>query len=508
MNVIGLPSIWLSGICRFPAHGVERLGVVSVIDLGQEPSGVPCAMLRAARVAWQDIQGKLRAIIGADDYQSWVSPLMLIGADERLVRLAAPNVYASARVRTDHLPRILSVWRDADTLRRSLIIEVQSQDQRREAARLRREREPAADEAAATPARALGEDWLAPAQPMEFAGNGRSFANFETGESNCVAVALARKLAEEPSRGDSVYLHGLNGVGKTHLLESVAARSRELYPDRKVVVVAAANFLNAFQSALRDRDTGPFKEALRSADLLLVDDIQLICGKAATQDELFQTIADLVSRGRSVLCTGDVPAEALEGPTPRMRGLLLGGFTQRIGEPDYALRRAIAARKAGELRQRRAGFELCETALDLVAARVLGTGRAVEGTMKQIFAASALLGREATMDVVTSVLSDAPLPAPRGLTVEGIKRKVALHYNLKLEDLVSASRLRSLARPRQVAMYLARKLTGRSFPDIGSRFGKRDHTTVIHAVRRIEELASSSPAFASELREIERKVAA
>jgi chromosomal replication initiator protein len=290
------------------------------------------------------------------------------------------------------------------------------------------------------------------------------------------------------------------------LLEAIAHQLRETAPRRKVLMLTAQRFLNEFQSALRDRDTAPFKAALRGSDVLLIDDLQIICGKTATQDEFFQTLGELVSRGRTVICSADAPAEALQGLNARMRCILQGGFTARIGEPDFALRRAIATRKMEELNGRSNGFSLPAEALDLIAARITGTGRAIEGTIKQVFAASALIGREADMEVVVEALSGNWSPPEKSVPVDVIKRRVAAFFDLTLDDLVSARRHRAVARPRQIAMYFCKRLTRRSFPDIGQRFGGRDHTTVMHAVKRIEELAAGDATFAAELVEIGRKI--
>jgi chromosomal replication initiator protein len=271
-------------------------------------------------------------------------------------------------------------------------------------------------------------------------------------------------------------------------------------------MLTAQRFLNEFQAALRERDTGPFKAALRGTDVLLIDDLQLICGKSATQDEFFQTLGDLVSRGRTVVCSADTPIETLDGLNSRMRCILQGGFTARINEPDFALRRAIAARKVSELNSRSHGFSLDAEALDMIAARVIGTGRAIEGTIKQVFAASALIGREADMEVVSEALSDNWKAPEKSVPVETIKRRVAAYFDLSLEDIVSQRRHRAVARPRQIAMYFCKRLTRRSFPDIGQRFGGRDHTTVMHAVKRVEELALTDAAFAAELVEVGRKI--
>jgi chromosomal replication initiator protein len=456
----------------------------------------PHEALLLASTLWAAALPRLRSEFGRDAFKAWIEPLRICECDATSVTLGAPNAYAVSRLTTDYLHRLQARWSSLDASgRRVRLMVAQFSD--------------VAEVEVLTPSiEGVEPDMFAnvPSDPFDLTASVRTFANFEVGEANRVAVAIARRVAEEPGNGDVVYFYGLHGAGKTHLLEAIAHELRETAPRRKVLMLTAQKFLNEFQSALRDRDTGPFKAALRSSDVLLIDDLQLICGKSATQDEFFQTLDDLVSRGRTVVCSADVSPEALQGLNARMRCVLQGGFTAKIGDPDFVLRRAIAARKVGELAARRGTFLLPSEALDLIAARVVGTGRAVEGAIKQVFAASALIGREADMEVVVEALSGSWTAPEKSVPVDTIKRRVAAFFDLSLEDLISQRRHRAVARPRQIAMYFCKRLTRRSYPDIGQRFGGRDHTTVMHAVKRIEELATSDAAFAAELVEIGRKI--
>ncbi len=478
-----------------PTAGPTDQICVPVVQVAAEGFLVDHAALVAATRLWSVLLPRLRGELGADTYKAWIEPLRVHGADHASVIIGAPNAYAVSRLTTDYLHRIQARWSSLDPTGRRVRVVI--------ADMLEAIKVPIEVEAEASKTSAYFD---IPDDPIELAATARTFDNYEVGDANRVAVAIARGVAETPGSGDVVYVHGLHGAGKTHLLEAIAGYLREHSPRRRVLMLTAQRFLNEFQSALRERDTGPFKAALRGTDILLIDDLQLICGKSATQDEFFQTLDDLVSRGRTVVCSADVPIDALMGLNSRMRCVLQGGFTARIGEPDYALRRAIAARKVSELNLRRGTFTLPAEALDLIAARVTGTGRSVEGAIKQVFAASALIGREADMEVVVEALSGNWSPPEKSVPVDTIKRRVAAFYDLSLDDLISQRRHRAIARPRQIAMYFCKRLTRRSFPDIGQRFGGRDHTTVMHAVKRIEELATSDTAFAAELVEIGRKI--
>ena len=453
---------------------------------------------------WANALPRLRSELGADAYRAWIEPLRLLSLDAGAVTFGAPNGYAVSRLTTEYLHRLQARWSAVDPAGRRVKLVVADPDQ------TSADLEATTNQTAHAPADDTGVhgalDVAGVLEPIELSAFAKTFANYEVGEANQVAVAIARGLSEEPSSGDLVYFHGLHGVGKTHLLEAIAAQIREKSPKKRVLLLTAQRFLNEFQAALRDRETVPFKAALRGADILLIDDLQLICGKTATQDEFFQTLDDLISRGRTVVCTADVAIDGLQGLNARMRCVLQGGFIAKINEPDFALRRAIAKRKASELNARRGGFDLPDEAIDMIAARVTGTGRAVEGALKQVFAASALIGREASMELVVEALAGNWSPPEKSVPVETIKRRVAAFYDMSLEDLISQRRHRAVARPRQVAMYFCKRLTRRSFPDIGQRFGGRDHTTVMHAVKRIEDLAAQDVAFAAELQEIGRKI--
>jgi chromosomal replication initiator protein len=480
---------------NFPPVSGTSLGRAPLQENASKEVGTKVAAkdVASAAVLWATALPRLRGELGGDVYKAWIEPLRVCAVDGTSVTIGAPNGYAVTRLTIDYLHRLQARWSALDPLGRRIrlvVTEIATDD-----AHLQDSASP--DEASIT---------SQSDEPIELCAPARTFANYEVGEANRVAVAVAKRVAEEPGSGDVVYFHGLHGAGKTHLLEAISNHLRETAPRRKVLMLTAQRFLNEFQSALRERDTAPFKAALRGTDVLLIDDLQLICGKTATQDEFFQTLGDLVSRGRTVVCSADVPIETLEGLNSRMRCVLQGGFTARINEPDFALRRAIAARKVSELNSRSNGFSLPGEALDMIAARVVGTGRAIEGTIKQVFAASALIGREADMEVVVEALSDSWKAPEKSVPVETIKRRVAAFFDLSLEDLVSQRRHRAVARPRQIAMYFCKKLTRRSFPDIGQRFGGRDHTTVMHAVKRIEELALTDATFAAELAEVGRKI--
>lgn len=450
-----------------------------------------------ARAIWAAIAPRLRSILGALDFKAWIAPLKIIEADEKIIIFYAANAFARSRIRTEYLHRLQKIWNDFDPKQRRMIIECAHKEnpicEKIETEKL--ENQPK-----------FSQSIIIENEPIDIALSPKTFENFEVGNSNKVAVALAKRIAVEAPNSEICYFYGYNGVGKTHLLSAIANQSHLSHNNKKIVSLSAQRFLNMFQTALRDKDTLSFKEGLRAADILLIDDVQLICGKPATQEELFQTIMDLVNAGKNVILTGDVPIEGLMGLTPRMKGILLGGFNVRIEDPDFELRRKIALRKAQEFAIKRKDFAPPQEAFDLIAARIIGTGRAIEGAIKQIFASSALVGQEATMEVVIEAIGERFPQPEKSVPVDTIKKRVAQHFDISLEDLIGSRRHISVARPRQIAMYFCKKFTKRSYPDIAARMGGRDHTTVMHAVKRIEELASIDPKFSSELQILANKI--
>lgn len=464
-----------------------------------------------AKLKWQTLEPRLKSVLGVGDFKAWIAPLALVKTDENNIYFIAPNAFARSRIRTEYLHRLQAIWSDFDINKRRIIIDI-AVNKASLSDEVKLEDLSAANIKSYI-AKSEANNEINPAnsfvtEPVDFSLLPKTFDNFEEGASNKIAIAISKRIATETSLGEIVCIHGVNGVGKTHLLSAISQLSQKLHPNKKIVSLSSQRFLNLFQAALRDKDTSIFKEGLRNADILLLDDIQLICGKPATQDEFFQTLSDLVPRGKSVVCTADVPPEALIGLTPRMMGILQSGFNVRMSEPDFELRRKIAINKVKEFALKRADFKLDDPSFDLIAARIIGTGRVIEGAVKQIFASSALIGQEATMEVVAEAIGDRLPKTTKNVPVDTIKKRVAAHFDISLDDLVGTRRHISVARPRQIAMYFSKKLTKRSFPDIAARMGGKDHTTVMHAVKRIEELANKDAKFASELQIIANKILA
>lgn len=318
-----------------------------------------------------------------------------------------------------------------------------------------------------------------------------TFENFVVGKSNELAYAAARRVADTESPGfNPLFLYGGVGLGKTHLMHAIAWQIRKNYPKRSVIYMSAEKFMYQFVRALRFKDTVAFKDQFRSVDVLMIDDVQFIGGKETTQEEFFHTFNALVDRNRQVIISADKSPQDLDRLEERLRSRLGWGLVADLHPVTYELRLGILHAKAEKM-----GMPIPDKVLEFLAHKIASNVRELEGALNRISAHASLVGRTITLEMTQEVLADLLRSSERRITIDEIQKKVAEHYNIRVSDMHSARRARQVARPRQVAMYLAKQLTPRSLPEIGRKFGGRDHTTVIHAVRRIEELSAFDPVF-------------
>ena len=334
--------------------------------------------------------------------------------------------------------------------------------------------------------------------------------SYVTGPSNEFAFAVARRVASwADGHFNPVLFHGPYGFGKTHLLNAVAAEATRAAPDKKVVYLTAERFLSTFVKAIQDRSTAAFKEELRTADLLLIDDVHFIGGKQSSQEELFHTLMALMSEGRRVVLTADRPPATLTEVDARLRSHLSAGLVCGIEPADRTLRLGILERKL-QLLARQHDFSRQASArpevLDFLADRFTDSVRELEGALNTLVARLGDGVCTLSLEEAQAILRPHLRGGEKRVTVDDIQKAAAEHFGLKQADLISERRNRAIARPRQAAMWLAKQLTTRSLPDIGRRFGGRDHTTVLHAVRRIDELRAGDPQLARDLEALTRKL--
>ncbi len=326
------------------------------------------------------------------------------------------------------------------------------------------------------------------------------FDNFIVGKPNELAFAAARRVAEADNVPfNPLFLFGGVGLGKTHLMHAIASHIRAYRPDKKILYLSAEKFMYQFIRALRYKDTVAFKEAFRSVDVLMVDDVQFIAGKENTQEEFFHTFNALVDQNRQVVISADKSPAELEGIEDRMKSRLGWGLVAEIHATTYELRLGILQSKAEQL-----NAEAPPRVLEFLAHKITSNVRDLEGALNRLVAYSNLVGRDITLESTQEVLHDLLRANDRRVTIEEIQKRVAEHFNIKLSEMHSPRRSRAIARPRQVAMYLSKQLTSRSLPEIGRKFGGRDHTTVMHAVRKVDELKQGDSSFAEDVELLRR----
>jgi chromosomal replication initiator protein len=438
--------------------------------------------------AWTRVRRNLRDSAGARLFDQWLKPITLIETDERdIVRLALPSAFMTNWVKSHYAERLFQEFRVILPEIRSVTIET-----RRAApapAVLSADGQPGTAVSpirpnVAVPAAAATVE----AAPPPVLDSRFTFDRFVVDASNRVAFNAARAVAEPGvPRFSPLYLHSGTGQGKTHLMHAIGHAFLAANPGATVIAMSAERFMFEFVSALRARDTLAFKQRLRAADLLLIDDLQFIAGKDSTQEEFFHTVNECMVSGKRLVITADRCPQALDGVEARIVSRLSGGLVTDIRPPEPALRRTILERRRAEL----VDTPVPDEVLDLLASRITANIRELEGAFNRVVAYAQLTGETIDLDFTVSTLGDVLRGSQRRITIDEIQRAVSTHFDLKPLDLVSARRARVVARPRQIAMYLAQRLTTRSLPEIGRKFGGRDHSTVIHAVRRVEELRDS-----------------
>ena len=423
---------------------------------------------------WQIVRDALRKSIGARSFDHWLKPVQFIAFchEDSAVRLSLPSEFMASWVRSHHGDRLLQAWRAVVPHVRAIRIETGNVH---EAKRY---------EAPANPIETI----IEPSIDQHRFDPRLTFANFVSGPSNSIAANAAQNFAAGgPMRINPLYIHAQTGQGKTHLLHAIGHQFQQYNPSAHVVYMSAERFMFEFVSAMRARDTMAFKLRLRSADLLMIDDVQFIAGKESTQEEFLHTVDELMTNGKRLAISADRSPHALDGVEGRILSRLTQGLVTDIQPPEYPLRRAILAAKVAAL----GATTISDDVIDLLASRIATNVRELEGALNRLMAYAALGNRAITVEFAEDVLGEMFRASRRRITIDEIQKRVSEHFHIRHAEMVSARRAREVARPRQIAMYLAKQLTPRSLPEIGRRFGGRDHTTVIHAVRQIEKLRAS-----------------
>ena len=442
--------------------------------------------------AWETIRAGLRRAVGVRSFDGWLKPATLGAFDGESgeIEIQMPSQFMADWVLSHFGDRLELAWRTVLPIVRSVKI--------------------VACAGAPKPAPLLVmEEIPAPPAPPQRRADAPNFDpryRFETfivGKANEVAATAARTLASAGSVVfNPLFLHGGTGRGKTHLLHAIGQDFLERNPEARVVSMSAEKFMVEFIRALKENDTIGFKSRLRSADLLLIDDVQFIAGKDSTQEEFFHTMNEIITAGRRLVITSDRAPQDLDGISPRILSRLSWGLVADINPAEYELRLNIIEAKLAML----PGVDMPANVIEFIARRLTNSIRELEGALNRIAAYAMMTGRAIDLPFVEEVLANVLRANQRRISIDEIQRQVSDHYNIRKAEMTSARRAREVARPRQVAMYLSKQLTPKSLPDIGRRFGGRDHTTVIHAVKQIERLRAADSELDADIRLLTRQL--
>jgi chromosomal replication initiator protein len=467
----------------------------------------------------------MRAEVGEAAFRSWLQPLSVISITDGEVSIAVPTRFIRDWLIKNYADRIQSLWAIANPAVTSIefvVVDGMNAEAGPQGVSPQEVPQTASDETlpapepAPQPARSTARKSAKAAAPephpveipddMDMSGLDPrfSFDNFVVGKPNEFAHAAARRVAEsETVPFNPLFLYGGVGLGKTHLMHAIAWQIGKRKAKRKVLYLSAEQFMYRFIRALRYKDTMAFKEQFRSVDVLMIDDIQFICGnKDSTQEEFFHTFNALVDQNRQIVISADKSPSDLEGMEERLRSRLGWGLVADIHPTTYELRLGILQAKADSLKQ-----TVPVKVQEFLAHKITSNVRELEGALNRIVAHADLVGRPVTIETTQDLLKDLLRANDRRVTIDEIQRKVAEHFNMRVSDMHSERRARAVARPRQVAMFLAKNLTSRSLPEIGKKFGGRDHTTVMHAVKKVEELMASDHGFAEDIELLRRTLA-
>jgi len=466
---------------------------------------------------WTRVRSRLRAEVGDDVYSSWFARMDLEAIEEGTVRLSVPTRFLKSWIQNHYAERVLACWQAEDTNIGRIELTVRS---------------------------AVLKTVVVPTRKPELAVNGHdgsnrfngnshgrpmsvgdpgvhealggspldarlTFDSFVVGRSNTLAHAAAKQVAAarrtDPVMFNPLYIHAGVGLGKTHLLQAITWAGN-VAGERKVLYLTAEKFMYGFVSALRTQTALAFKEALRGIGVLVIDDLQFLQGKS-TQAEFCHTLNALIDAGRQVVIAADRPPSDLESLDDRVRSRLAGGLVVEMGSLGEELRLGILKSRVAAARAHHATFDVPEAVLDYLARTITHNGRDLEGAINRLLAHSKLNATPVTLEMAEREVRDLIRPQePKRIKIEDIQRVVARQYNVSRSDLLSSRRTANVVRPRQVAMYLAKTLTLRSLPEIGRRFGGRDHTTVLHAVRKIEALVARDTALSEEVESLKRQL--
>ena len=444
---------------------------------------------------WTNLKISLKKSVGENSFNNWLSPINFSHVEEDMAVLTVPTNFLGNYVSQNF----------------GELITAQISSKNNKISRIRFEVDTSSNSLGVSQPSAVTHTNISKDNELTGAQLDKRFTfdAFVVGKPNELAHAAARRVAEGGIVSfNPLFLYGGVGLGKTHLMHAIAWELQNRRPDLNVLYLSAEQFMYRFVQALRERKMMDFKQLFRSVDVLMVDDVQFIAGKGSTQEEFFHTFNALVDQNKQIIISGDRAPGEIKDLEDRIKSRLQSGLVVDLHPTDYELRLGILQSKVERQKQQYPELSIDNNVLEFLALRISTNVRVLEGALTRLFAFASLIGRHITLEVAQDCLADVLRASERKITVEEIQRKVSEHYNIRLSDMIGPKRLRTYARPRQIAMFLSKQLTSRSLPEIGRRFGGRDHTTVMHGVRRIEELRTQDGQIAEDLEMLRRALEA
>jgi len=439
---------------------------------------------------WSNVKIKLKKIYGSQEYTNWLKLLNFNSIKNNVLILNAPTKFMCDWISSHYGKKVLNTWREFDKSAKDISIilneqannTIQNQNQSKE-------NQQNIEKNTKT-------DLLNNLDPRFI------FKDFIVGKPNELAFSACRRVAESENVAfNPLFLYGGVGLGKTHLMHAIAWEKKKRNPALKILYLSAEKFMYEFIKALRFKNTVAFKDQFRSVDLLMIDDVQFIIGKESTQEEFFHTFNALADQNRQIVVSADKSPSDLEGLEERLRSRLGWGLVADIHPTTYELRLSIIEAKIDKF-----NINLPKDVAEFLAHKITSNVRELEGALTRLTAHVTLVGRPIDLEIAQDLLQDLLRASDRRATIDQIQKKVAEYFNIKISDMHSARRSRIITRPRQIAMYLSKNLTTRSLPEIGRKFGGRDHTTVIHAIRKVQELKKNDSNFSEDIEILTRSL--
>ena len=439
---------------------------------------------------WKEILQKLNHTFGNDVYESWIKNIYLIHEYNHYVILSAPTRFVRDWIVSRYADKVLDVIKTYKKSIQRIEFKIDEKEEKSNIKDLQRNSQVS-----------LIKNSILNYNRFNI---NNSFDNFVVGESNELAYTAARKICTQSSQYNPLFIYSAVGMGKTHLLNAIGL---EISKTKSVMFISAERFMYHFIRSIKSNDMVKFKDFFRKSEVFIIDDIQFARGKEAMQEEFFHTFNDLIEKGSQIVISSDRHPSNLDKTQERIKSRLSGGLVIDIQQPDLSLKIKILKKKFEEIQKNfNESYNISDDVLNFLASEITSSIREMVGALNRVLAFSKVNSKSPNIHECKEILKDFINYNNKSINVEVIQNTVASYFNLSVQEMLSARRSRSLARPRQIAMYLVKQYTTNSLPDIGRKFSNRDHTTVIHAVKKIDELIKKDSEIKQNIIEIKKKL--